>query len=57
MPNEIVSSITLPSGTNYTITDSNAIHQSDIIVCTQSEYDAMQTRTGLLYFIKEEASS
>lgn len=35
------------------ITPENLLTNSDIVVCTQAEYDAMQTRTGLLYFIKE----
>ena len=35
------------------ITPANLLTNSDIVVCTQAEYDTMQTRTGLLYFIKE----
>ena len=34
----------------------NVLTTSDIIICTQSEYDNMQTRTGLLYFIKEDTT-
>ena len=38
------------------ITPANILAKSDIVVCTQAEYDAMQTRSGLLYFIKEASS-
>lgn len=38
------------------ITPANLLTNSDIIICTQSEYDNMQTRTGLLYFIKEDTT-
>lgn len=34
----------------------NVLTAADIVVCTQAEYDAMSTRTGLLYFIKEAAT-
>lgn len=38
------------------ITPANLLTNSDIIICTQSEYDNMQTRAGLLYFIKEDTT-
>lgn len=38
------------------ITPSNLLTKSDIIICTQQEYDAMNNRQGLLYFIKEVSS-
>lgn len=31
----------------------NLLTSDDIIVCTQAEYDAIQTKTGLIYLIKE----
>lgn len=34
----------------------NIMDKSDIVVCTQAEYDNMQTKTALLYFIKEEST-
>lgn len=39
------------------ITPANLLTNSDIVVCTQAEYDAMSTRTGMLYIITEGASS
>lgn len=35
----------------------NVLKQSDIVVCTESEYNTMEQRTGLLYFITEGAST
>lgn len=32
----------------------NLLTSDDIIVCTQAEYDAIQTKTGLIYLIKEQ---
>lgn len=55
--NATTSTAGLMSSTDKTkldsITPANLLTNSDIVVCTQAEYDAMQTRTGLLYFIKE----
>lgn len=34
----------------------NALTTEDIIICTQDEYDAMETHSALLYFIKESDS-
>lgn len=36
---------------------SSLLTTTDIVVCTQNEYDNMQTRTGLLYFIVEGGGS
>jgi hypothetical protein len=35
----------------------NVLTAADIVVCTQAEYDAMSTRTGMLYIITEGAPS
>lgn len=34
-------------------TPANLLTKSDIVICTQQEYDTMQSHQGLLYFIKE----
>ena len=34
-----------------------ALTSNDIVICTESQYQNMQTRTGLLYYIKEEAAA
>lgn len=39
-----------------TIDGNKALTEADLVVCTQDEYDAMQTKPGLLYFIKEEST-
>lgn len=39
-----------------TIDGNKALTTADIVTCTQSEYDAMQTRTGVLYLITGEVS-
>lgn len=36
------------------INSNRALTVADIVICTQSEYDALQTKTGLIYLIKEE---
>lgn len=41
--------------TKFLINNSPALTESDITICTQEEYDSMAQRTGLLYFIIEEA--
>lgn len=42
------------TGTKELYINSNrALTVADIIICTQSEYDALQTKTGLIYLIKE----
>ncbi len=38
------------------INGNKALTTADIVTCTQSEYDAMQTRTGVLYLITGEVS-
>ena len=38
------------------IDGNKALTEADLVPCTQDEYDAMQERTGLLYFITEVSS-
>ncbi len=35
------------------INGNRSLTNADIVICTQAEYDAMQTRTGLICLIKE----
>lgn len=34
-----------------------ALTSNDIVICTESEYESMQSRSGLFYLIKEGAPS
>lgn len=45
------------SDKKLSVDGNKVLTEADLVFCTQEEYDAMQTRTGLLYFIVEGGGS